>query len=275
MNGLAGADSLVGGNGTDTADYSTFFPANQRIGVVVNLATGDAVGDGADLLSLIENVRGSAFDDRLLGNGQANTLQGTEGNDYLFGGAGRDTLRGGSGSDTLQARDGLRDKVFGDAQPHYRTEPNEFLGRMVDRLAAEQWLDPKGKKALYLGYVNIPVGVGQAIGAYLTAYLYARWGEKAVLSQRYLAEHPDLLGRTVDWNGDPLVLETATGVSREEAFSTLCTALHQDGTTVTRMLWDTYDPWVVWLPIAGIGVISVVGLFAFAKAATRWKDMDH
>jgi Ca2+-binding RTX toxin-like protein len=115
LRGLGGADVLTGGGGFDTVDYSTFFPTNQRIGVVVNLTTGDAVGDGADSLSLIENIRGSSFDDRLVGNALANTIQGAGGADYILGGVGRDVLRGGDGSDTIHARDGWRDQVFGDA----------------------------------------------------------------------------------------------------------------------------------------------------------------
>ena len=115
LRGLGGADLLIGGAGSDTVDYSTFFPTNQRIGVVVNLTTGDAVGDGADSLSLIENIRGSSFDDRLVGNALVNSIQGGGGADSLSGGAGRDVLRGGDGNDTIHARDGFRDQVFGDA----------------------------------------------------------------------------------------------------------------------------------------------------------------
>lgn len=152
------------------------------------------------------------------------------------------------------------------------------LGEMLTGPKKTEYLGyiaPPGKKGLYLGYVNIPVGIGQALGASLSAFVYARWGEKAMLAQRYLAEHPDVLGHDVTWNGDPLVLGDATGVPREEAFATLCTRLGQDGGTVTRMLWDTYDPWVCWLPFAAIGVVSVAALLTFSRAARRWKDLDH
>lgn len=152
------------------------------------------------------------------------------------------------------------------------------LGEMLTGPKKTEYLGyiaPPGKKGLYLGYVNIPAGVGQALGATLSAWVYARWGEKAMLAQRYLAEHPSVLGREVDWNGDPLALTDATGIAREDAFALLCTRLGQDGATVTRMLWDTYDPWVCWLPFAGVGVVSVVALLTFARAARRWKDLDH
>ena len=41
------------------------------------------------------------------------------------------------------------------------------------------------------------------------------------------------------------------------------------------MLWDAYHPWVCWLPIAAIGLTSVIALAIFARAARRWKDLDH
>ena len=133
LRGLGGADVLVGGGGSDTVDYSTYFPTNQRIGVVVNLTTGDAAGDGADSLSLIENIRGSSFDDRLVGNTLVNTIQGAGGADYIMGGMGRDVLRGGDGNDTIQARDGFRDQVFGDVD---RDRARVDRGRDVVRSVA-------------------------------------------------------------------------------------------------------------------------------------------
>ncbi|MBN8610463.1 MAG: MFS transporter [Deltaproteobacteria bacterium] len=151
------------------------------------------------------------------------------------------------------------------------------LGEMLTGPKKSEYLGaiaPPGKKGLYLGYVNIPVGVGQAIGAQLTAWLYGNWGEKAMLAQRYLAEHPDLLGRDVSWDGDVSTLEAATGVSRETAMTTLCDRAHLDAQAATDLLWTTYSPWVVWLPIAAIGLVSVVALVMFNRAAKRWSDMN-
>jgi hypothetical protein len=31
---------------------------------------------------------------------------------------------------------------------------------------------------------------------------------------------------------------------------------------------------MVWLPIAGIGLVSVLALLAFNRAASRWSDMN-
>ena len=131
LTGAAGGDDLDGGAGADTADYSGFFSANLLVGVVVDLHRGEATGDGADSLAQVENVRGSEFDDRIVGNLRPNVLLGSggkdlidgrggadrltagAGNDVLTGGKGRDRLLGGPGSDRLLARDGVRDRVDG------------------------------------------------------------------------------------------------------------------------------------------------------------------
>ena len=108
LGGLAGNDRLNGGAGADTADYSSFFSANLRVGVIVDLVRGQAAGDGTDSLDAIENVLGSSFNDRLIGNGGANILTGAAGNDLLDGKAGKDKLNGGGGNDVFRARDGRR-----------------------------------------------------------------------------------------------------------------------------------------------------------------------
>lgn len=101
LTGGLGNDTLVGGAGVDTAIYS-----GSNAGVTVNLATGSASGgQGTDTLSEIENVVGTAFNDTLTGDGNANTLNGNGGQDTLNGGAGRDRLIAGAGVQTTSAAD--------------------------------------------------------------------------------------------------------------------------------------------------------------------------
>ncbi len=81
-----GADILNGGAGSDTADY-----ADATSGVMLNLKSGRFEGD---TYSSIENLSGSGFDDRLIGDDAANVLTGQGGDDTLRGGGGDDTLLG-------------------------------------------------------------------------------------------------------------------------------------------------------------------------------------
>ncbi|MEH2059327.1 MAG: calcium-binding protein [Nostoc sp.] len=96
--GGLGDDTINGGGGIDTVEYS--FVGS---GVTVNLANGFASGGaGNDVISNVENVKGSIFDDILIGNSGANLLNGDNGDDLLYGGvSGADTLTGGQGADVF------------------------------------------------------------------------------------------------------------------------------------------------------------------------------
>jgi Ca2+-binding RTX toxin-like protein len=95
--GGLGADTLDGGANTDTADYSA---AASRVSVYLYIGTATG-GDGSDTLISIENANGSAFDDALYGDINANVLDGKGGNDVLVGYGGNDTFRGGGGTDEV------------------------------------------------------------------------------------------------------------------------------------------------------------------------------
>jgi len=141
---------------------------------------------------------------------------------------------------------------------------NEYLGLIA----------PPDKKGLYLGYVNIPVGLGGWIGSILQGYVYGNFGEKAVLAQKYLCEHTDFLkGRT--WDGEVSSLGQVTGVARTEAFLKLQEITGLDHAAATEILWTTYHPqYKVWIPFACIGVTAIVALVIFARMARRWNDMN-
>jgi Ca2+-binding RTX toxin-like protein len=102
MRGGAGADRFDGGDGIDTVDYS-----DAAAGVQVYLGSpwgfsGGLSGDAArDTYVNVENLRGSAGNDILFGDADANVISGLGGNDTIVGAAGADTLDGGTGTDLL------------------------------------------------------------------------------------------------------------------------------------------------------------------------------
>ena len=102
--GGAGADTLNGRLGVDTAVYTA-----AAGGVTADLNAGVAANDGdgsADVLTGIENLTGSAFDD---------TLTGAAGVNYLIGGAGDDVINGRGGNDWLYGGDGIDTVSYADA----------------------------------------------------------------------------------------------------------------------------------------------------------------
>lgn len=91
--GMAGNDTIDGAGGRDRVDYTT-----SSAGVYVSLAANTAFNDGygnVDTLANIEGIRGSEFDDRLVGDANGNRLEGRGGQDVLEGGGGDDYIDGG------------------------------------------------------------------------------------------------------------------------------------------------------------------------------------
>jgi Ca2+-binding RTX toxin-like protein len=113
INGGAGDDYISGGRGNDVidggADWDVIaFETWQGVtsGVVVNLAIGSVSNDGAggsDLISNIEQVRGSDYDDHITGDSLDNSLNGNFGNDTIFTGGGDNNAYGDEGDDHLHA----------------------------------------------------------------------------------------------------------------------------------------------------------------------------
>ena len=146
LSGRGGIDTLVGGMGSDTADYSAAVGA-----VTAQLNSGRTTNDGdgaSDILSGIENLTGSAFDDLLIGDGMANVLTGGLGRDTLLGLAGADVLIGGSGL-ANQMQGGAGDdryivSVVGDTLIELAGEGLDTVETILDRLTLAAQLENLG-----------------------------------------------------------------------------------------------------------------------------------
>jgi ELWxxDGT repeat protein len=125
LNGGAGNDNLNGGAGDDTVisnfvgidaadggvghdlirfEVALEFPTNRSRNLTIDMNLGTA-SDGQGVSQTFKNFEAITVigdgNNRLLGNGRANQLNGGSGNDELFGNGGQDGLTGGSGRDTL------------------------------------------------------------------------------------------------------------------------------------------------------------------------------
>lgn len=137
LNGGKGDDVLRGGrglnglNGSAGRDTVTYLDA--EFGVRADLSNGQRQDTGwsYDLISNVENLSGSTFDDVLLGNAEANEISGGDGADKLRGEAGDDLLLGGAGTDYLHAGDGndLLDGGAGDDIIYARYGDDRIFGR--------------------------------------------------------------------------------------------------------------------------------------------------
>ncbi|WP_019867241.1 calcium-binding protein [Methylovulum miyakonense] len=105
LTGGSGNDKLDGGSGSDTASY-----IDSTSAVTISLwnntiSGGDAFGD---TLINIENITGSKFaNDTLVGNAQANVLDGSGGADIMNGREGNDTYFVDNFGDRISDRSGI------------------------------------------------------------------------------------------------------------------------------------------------------------------------
>ena len=105
-----GVSNLDGGEGSDTfaldnrdgVNIAPFFSTGQTVDLQKGSFTyQDDLGVATFNFVSVENVRGSQFNDKLLGDAGANNLEGEEGNDKLTGRNGNDGLVGDDGNDKL------------------------------------------------------------------------------------------------------------------------------------------------------------------------------
>jgi Ca2+-binding RTX toxin-like protein len=124
-----GTNHLIGGAGVDEINYAVGSPPPGGVTVDLSTTAAQSTGMGIDSVTGIEDIWGTRFDDRLVGDDGPNLFQGEEGDDVLVGGAGNDDLRGGvgnggsDGADTLAGGPG-DDRLNGGSQ----TDTVSFAG---------------------------------------------------------------------------------------------------------------------------------------------------
>lgn len=137
------------------------------------------------------------------------------------------------------------------------------LGEMLSSPKMSEYLGviaPPDKKALFMGYSNIPFAIGWGYGAFAAGNIYGRAGEKAVLALNYLRDN---LGVAADMLPD-----------RTEAFSKMMEMTGMNATEATRALWDAYNPAQVWYPFFVAGIVSAIALAVFNHFAKRWEGAN-
>ncbi|MFH1012015.1 MAG: MFS transporter [bacterium] len=109
---------------------------------------------------------------------------------------------------------------------------------------------PPDKKAVYMGYSNIPFAVGWALGNLVSGYLYESLGSKINFAREYLISELGMNPGDAAAIPTEKVMETMTSMMNGGAGATLGEA--------TRVLWNMHHPWIVWAILTGIGTISTI-----------------
>ncbi|MCB2200743.1 MFS transporter [bacterium] len=120
---------------------------------------------------------------------------------------------------------------------------SEYIGLMA----------PPEKKALYMGYSNIPFAIGWGLAGVLSGITYGVYSDKYMLARRYMVEelglNADMVNNLAIVDVMPKMVEHLQGVT--------------DQFQATQILWDMYNPWITWVYFAGIGLIATLAMVIY------------
>ncbi|QBG34836.1 MFS transporter [Litorilituus sediminis] len=122
----------------------------------------------------------------------------------------------------------------------------EFMGNIA----------PADKKAMYLGFVMLPQGIGWTLEGKLGPWLYDVYASKDLLARDYLQQ----LGMAAD---------KVAAIKNGEAFDTLVAFTGKPAQVMTDTLYQANNIGMAWYIIATVGAISGVGIFLYAKWVYR------
>ncbi len=119
---------------------------------------------------------------------------------------------------------------------------SEFIGNFA----------PADKKAMYLGFSQIPLAVGWTLEGKLGPMLYDHYASKERFSRELLAE-----------KGMPAA--DITAIPEGEAFDKLVAFTEMDPWAVTEILYNSHNVGYVWYIMLVIGLISAVGIWMYGQ----------
>jgi proton-dependent oligopeptide transporter, POT family len=124
---------------------------------------------------------------------------------------------------------------------------SEFIGNIA----------PSDKKAMYIGFSQIPIAIGSSIEGKVGPTLYEALGSKEVFARQMLL--------------DKGIAADLAAVPEGKAFDKLVEVLHQDRWAVTRMLHDQHAGSIekLWLIMGGVGLASAIGIWLYGRWLER------
>lgn len=119
---------------------------------------------------------------------------------------------------------------------------SEFIGNFA----------PDDKKAMYLGFSQIPLAIGWTLEGKIGPWLYEVYASKDQFSRDLLSQKG--------------VLDVSTNaIPQGEAFQHLVTYTGQDPFVLTKLLYDTHHVSMVWDIMAIVGIVSAIGIWLYGR----------
>ena len=116
---------------------------------------------------------------------------------------------------------------------------------------------PEDKKAVYMGFSNIPFAIGWSLGNLISGPLYEVLASKATIARRWLVEHGNVSAESLEnVKLDELMQRVQDAIATTQGHPV-------DAYQATEVLWDAYHPSVVWVILGVVGVASMIGMIVF------------
>lgn len=123
----------------------------------------------------------------------------------------------------------------------------EFLGNVA----------PPQKKAMYLGFSQLPFAIGATIEGFVGQVMYAKYAAKDTISRDYLVEAG-------------MSAQEAADVPIGEAFDRLVALTGQPAQALTDQMYAANDIGSIFYIFAAVGIVSAFGLLMFGKWTYRF-----
>jgi MFS family permease len=124
---------------------------------------------------------------------------------------------------------------------------SEFIGNFA----------PNDKKAMYLGFSQVPLAVGWTLEGKVGPSLYEHFASKERFAREMLEEKGLLVG------------DALKALKEGEAFDKLVELSHLDKWTVTHQLYATHNVGMVWYIMAVVGLATAFGIYLYGQWISR------
>lgn len=134
------------------------------------------------------------------------------------------------------------------------------LGEMLSSPRTNDYLAsiaPADKKGLYLGYANVPSGIGWAVGSIFAGNVYEHHGDKVNFARHWLETQGGMTA------------EAVKAIPKDKVMETLAAKMNTTIPEATTVLWNMHSPQNIWLIFAAVGLVSLVGMMIYNYVITR------
>lgn len=128
------------------------------------------------------------------------------------------------------------------------------LGEMLSSPRTKDYMGtiaPPDKKALFMGYGEVPSGLGWAAGSLFAGNFYEHHGDKVNFARAWLETQGGMTA------------EAVKAIPKEKVMETLASKMNLTMPQATEALWNLHSPQQIWFYIAGVGVVSLIAMIAY------------